>query len=129
MLPHEILERARVIAVVGASPDPARPSHDIVRYLADHGFDVIPIRPDCDAILGLPCYPDLASVGRPIDVVDVFRRSEAAPGIAREAAAAGAKVLWLQEGVRSEEARRIAEDTGMEYVEDRCIKLVHLGTG
>lgn len=129
MRPHEILEQAKVIAVVGASPDRARPSHEIMRYLIDHGFDVVPIRPGCDAILGLPCYPDLASVGRPIDVVDVFRRSEAAAGVAREAAAIGVKALWLQEGVRSEEARQIAEEAGMEYVEDRCIKLVHLGTG
>lgn len=129
MRPQEILEQAHVIAVVGASPDPSRPSYDVMKYLRDKGFDVIPIRPDCESVLGLPCYPDLAAVDRPVDVVDVFRRSDAAPDIARQAAAVGAKALWLQEGVTSPEARAIAEEAGMGFVEDRCIRLVHEGVG
>ena len=129
MRPQEILEQARTIAVVGASSDPGRPSYEVVQYLTEQGFDVIPVRPDCDTILGLRCYPELSAVDRPVDIVDVFRRGEAAPEIAHQAVAAGAKALWLQEGVTSAEARAIAEDAGLAYVEDRCIKLVHEGVG
>jgi predicted CoA-binding protein len=124
--PEQILREAKTIAVVGASPRPERPSHGVMRYLLEQGYRVIPVRPlDCDDVLGVPCVPSLADIGEPVDLVDVFRRPEYTPGVAREAVAAGAGALWLQLGIVSPEARRIAEAGGLDYVEDRCAKLVH----
>ena len=124
--PQEILAEAKTIAVVGASPKPDRPSHGVMRYLLEQGYDVIPVRPqDCDEVLGIPCVATLAEIGRPVDLVDVFRRPEYTPGVAREAVAAGAKALWLQMGIVSEEARQIAESAGLDYVENACTKVVH----
>ena len=124
--PEQILREAKTIAVVGASPKPDRPSHGVMRYLLQQGYDVIPVRPrDCDAVLGIPCVQTLAEIDRPIDVVDVFRRAEAAPDHAREAVAVGARAFWLQLGLRSTEARRIATEAGLDYVEDQCAAIVH----
>jgi uncharacterized protein len=124
--PAEILAAARTIAVVGASPKPHRPSHGVMRYLLEQGYDVIPVRPaGCDAVLGIPCVRTLAEVDRPIDLVDVFRRPDACPGVARDAVAAGAKAVWLQLGIVSPEARQVAEEAGLDYVEDECTKIVH----
>lgn len=86
---------------------------------------MIPVNPNCDEVHGLPAVAALADVGRPIDLVDVFRRSEFTPDVAREAVAAGAKALWLQLGVASDEARAIAEQAGLAYVENACTKVVH----
>jgi uncharacterized protein len=125
---EEILREAKTIAVVGASPKPDRPSHGVMRYLLQQGYDVIPVRPrDCDEVLGIPCVPSLADVDRRIDLVDVFRRVDAAPDVAREAVAVGAHAFWLQLGLRSPEARRIAVDAGLDYVEDECTAIVHRG--
>ena len=122
----DILRETKTIALVGASPRPERPSHAVMRYLLAAGYRVVPVRPaDCDEILGVPCVQSLAEIDEPIDLVDVFRRSEFTPQVAREAVAAGAKALWLQLGVVSPEARRIAEDAGLEYVEDECTAIVH----
>jgi uncharacterized protein len=97
-----------------------------MRYLLGAGYRVIPVRPrDCDEILGVPCVASLAEIDEPIDLVDVFRRPEYTPDVAREAVAVGAKALWLQLGVVSEEARRIAEDAGLDYVENACTAVVH----
>ncbi|MDX6449236.1 MAG: uncharacterized protein QOD08_1699 [Gaiellaceae bacterium] len=97
-----------------------------MRYLLGAGYRVIPVRPrDCDEVLGVPCVASLAEVDEPIDLVDVFRRSEYTPDVAREAVAVGAKALWLQLGVVSEEARSIAEEAGLDYVEDQCTAIVH----
>jgi predicted CoA-binding protein len=124
--PEQILREAKVIALVGASPDPARPSHGVMRYLLGQGYRVIPVRPlDCDEVLGVPCVSSLAEVDEPIDLVDVFRCEEALPGHAGEAVAVGAKALWLQLGLRSPEARRIATEAGLDYVEDDCTAIVH----
>jgi hypothetical protein len=124
--PAEILAEARTIAVVGASPKPFRPSHAVMRYLLDQGYDVTPVRPvGCDEVLGIPCVRSLAEIDRPIDLVDVFRRPEACPDVAREAVAVGAGALWLQLGIISPEARRIAEEAGLDYVENECTKIVH----
>jgi predicted CoA-binding protein len=124
--PQEVLGAARTIALVGASPKPWRASHDVMRYLLEQGYRVIPVRPrDCDEVLGIPCLASLAEIDEPIDLVDVFRRSEHAPEVARDAVAAGAKALWLQMGIVSEEARRIATDAGLDYVENACTKVVH----
>jgi len=124
--PEQILREAKTIAVVGASPRPDRPSHDVMRYLLEQGYRVIPVRPrDCAEVLGVPCVPTLAEIGEPVDLVDVFRRPEYTPGVAREAVAAGAAALWLQLGIVSPEARAIAEAGGLDYVEDLCTKVVH----
>jgi len=97
-----------------------------MRYLLAQGYDVIPVRPrDCDAVHGIPCVASLAEVGRPIDLVDVFRRIEAAPEVAREAVEVGAKAFWLQLGLVSPEARAIATAAGLDYVEDECTAIVH----
>jgi predicted CoA-binding protein len=123
--PAEILADARTIAVVGASPKPDRPSHGVMRYLLEQGYRCIPVRPrGCDEVLGVPCVRSLAEIGEPIDLVDVFRRPEACPEVAREAVAAGARSLWLQLGIVSPEARRIADAAGIDYVEDECTKIV-----
>jgi uncharacterized protein len=122
----EILAGSRTIAVVGASPREWRPSHAVMRYLVEQGYRCIPVRPkDCDSVLGIPCVASLHEIDEPIDLVDVFRRPEFCPDIAREAVAVGAKALWLQAGIVSPEARRIAENAGLDYVEDACAAVVH----
>jgi predicted CoA-binding protein len=124
--PAEILRAARTIALVGASPRPNRPSHGVMRYLLEHGYRVIPVRPrDCDEVLGVPCVASLAEIDEPVDLVDVFRRAEFCADVAREAVAAGAGALWLQLGIVSPEARRIALEAGLDYVEDLCTAAVH----
>jgi uncharacterized protein len=123
--PEAILAATTTIALVGASPNPARPSHSVMRYLLEQGFRVIPVRPAVREVLGVPCVPSLADVDVSIDLVDVFRRADACPGVARDAVEAGATALWLQLGLVSPEARRIAESGGLEYVEDECTAIVH----
>jgi uncharacterized protein len=125
--PAEILADARTIAVVGASPKPDRPSHGVMRYLLEQGYRCIPVRPrGCDEVLGVPCARSLADIEESVDLVDVFRRPEACPEVAREAVAAGARSLWLQLGIVSPEARQIADAAGIDYVEDECTKIVHV---
>jgi len=124
--PAEILRDARTIAIVGASPRPDRPSHGVMRYLLEHGYRVLPVRPrDCDEVLGVPCVASLAEIGEPVDLVDVFRRPEFCAAVAREAVAAGAGALWLQLGIVSPEARRIAVGARLDYVENLCTATVH----
>jgi predicted CoA-binding protein len=118
--PEQILRDARTIAVVGASPDPARPSHGVMRYLERAGYRVLPVNPTWDE-----AAPSLRDLGEPVDVVDVFRRPGFCPAVAREAVAIGAGALWLQLGVRSAETRAIAEAAGLDYVEDACTAVVH----
>jgi hypothetical protein len=124
--PEQILRESRTIALVGASPKADRPSNRVMRYLLAQGYRVLPVRPlDCDEIHGVRCVASLADLDEPIDLVDVFRREEAAPAHAREAVAAGAKAFWLQLGLRSPEARTICEEAGLDYVEDECTAIVH----
>jgi uncharacterized protein len=124
--PAEILRDTRTIAVVGASPNPARPSHGVMRYLMGVGYTCIPVRPrDCEAVLGMRCVSSLAEINEQIDLVDVFRRSDYCADVAREAAAVGASALWLQLGIVSPEARIIARESGMDYVENACTLVVH----
>ena len=124
--PAEILAGARTIALVGASPRSERPSNSVMRYLLREGYRVIPVRPvGPPEILGQPRVAALADIEEPIDVVDVFRRSEFCPDVARQAVEAGADALWLQLGVVSAEARAIAEEAGLDYVEDECTAIVH----
>ena len=119
-LAREILERHRTLVVVGMSRDPRKEAHTVPRDLQRAGFRVIPVNPYAEEILGERAYARLADVPEPVEAVVVFRPSRDAAGVAREAAAAGAKALWLQLGIESAEARRIAADAGMAYVEDRC---------
>jgi uncharacterized protein len=124
--PEQILLETKTIAMIGASPSPGRPSHGVMRYLLDQGYRVIPVRPaDVEEVLGVPVVTSLAEIDEPIDLVDVFRREGAAPEHAREAVAAGAKAFWLQLHLFSPEARRIATDAGLDYVEDECTAIVH----
>ena len=124
--PAEILADAKTIAIVGASPNPDRPSHDVMRYLMAQGYRCIPVRPlDCDDILGVPCVATLADIDEPIDLVDLFRRQDALVEHAEEAVEAGAGALWLQLGLVSPDARRIATNAGLDYVEDECTAVVH----
>lgn len=115
-----ILDRYRTFAVIGASPSPDRPSHGVMKVLQRHGYTVIPVNPKAGQVLGLPCYPDLASVPAPVDVVDIFRRSEAAGAHVDEAITIGAKAVWMQLGVFDASAAQRAQDAGLEVVMDRC---------
>jgi predicted CoA-binding protein len=123
--PFHVLREAKTIAVVGASPSPGRESHGVMRYLLSQGYRCIPVRPDCDEVLGVPCVPTLRDIDEAIDLVDVFRRPEFCAVHAREAVEAGAKALWLQLGIVSAEARAIAEAAGLDYVENACTAVVH----
>ena len=120
-----ILKSVKTIAVVGASSDKTKFSYGVLRVLHETGYDMIPVnpRPGITEIRGIKVYPDLASIDRPVDMVEVFRRPEDLPEVAREAAAIGAKVLWGQIGVKNAEAARIAEEAGMKVVMDRCPKI------
>lgn len=120
-----ILEESKTVAVVGLSPKEERDSHRVARYLQSQGYRVIPVNPSADEILGERSYPDLASVPEPIDVVDVFRRSEAVPEIVEEAIKVGAKAVWMQEGVIHEEAAARARQAGLQVVMDRCMMVEH----
>ena len=120
-----ILNSVKTIAMVGASPDKTKFSYGVLRVLHETGYDMAPVnpRPEVTEIRGIKVYNSLAEVDRPIDMVQVFRRAEELPAIAREAVAVGAKVLWGQIGVFNKEAARIAEDAGMQVVMNRCPKI------
>lgn len=123
--PATILREARTIAIVGASPDPAKPSHGVMRYLLEVGYRCVPVNPGCDEVLGVPTVGSLAELEEPPDLVDVFRRPEFCAAHAREAVATGAGALWLQLGIVSADARRVAEHAGLDYVENACTAIVH----
>jgi len=116
----------KTIAVVGMSPQEDRPSFRVGKYLIDHGYDVIPVRPGGGEILGRPVAASLKEINRSVDIVDVFRRSEDCEDITREAVAIGAKVVWLQEDVVNPAAGEIATDAGLLFVMDTCIKKMHV---
>jgi hypothetical protein len=120
-----LLRGAQTIAVVGLSPNVLRPSNFVGFYLQRHGYRIVPVNPREKQILGETSYPSLKAVPFHIDIVDVFRASDAVPEIAREAVAAGAGALWLQFGVISPEGARIAEEGGLKVVMDRCMKVEH----
>ena len=122
---QDILKSVKTIAMVGASPDKTKFSYGVLRVLHETGYDMIPInpRPGLEEIRGLNVYPDLASVDRPVDMVEVFRRPEDLMGVAVEAIAIGAKVLWGQIGVVDHQAARLAEEAGMKVVMNRCPKI------
>jgi uncharacterized protein len=120
----EVLASAKTIAVVGASRDPRKAGGSVPEGLQRRGFRIIPINPFADELFGERVYRSLADVPEKIDLVDVFRPAADAPEIARQAVAIGAKALWLQEDIRSDEARRIAEEGGLDYIEDECTAVV-----
>jgi predicted CoA-binding protein len=133
-MPHEnpssdalrkLLTDARTIAVVGASSSPERPSHGIMRKLLSAGYHVIPVNPGETEVLGQKAYASLAEVPDKVDIVDVFRRPEYTPAIADDAVAIGAKALWLQSGISSEEAAARASAGGLTVVMDACIGVAH----
>lgn len=119
--PLALLDRAKTIAVIGCSATPGKDAHEVPRFMADH-YEVFPVNPSASEIFGLKVHRTLAEVPTPVDIVNVFRPSAEAPEVARQAVAAGAKALWLQTGIASDEARRIATEAGLEYVEDACIR-------
>jgi len=126
-----IYAETKTIAVVGASADETKAAHQIPRYLQSQGYRIIPVNPRGGEILGEPVFRSLADIDVPVDVVDVFRPAQEAPAIARQAIAIGAKVLWLQIGIESEEARQLAEAAGLTVIMNRCMGETHgeLGLG
>jgi uncharacterized protein len=120
-----ILENARTIAVVGLSSTRDRPSHRVAAYLKSKGYRIIPVNPHETQVLGETAYPSLLDVPEKVDVVDVFRRAEHTPEVARQAVAVGARVLWLQEGIVNEEAGRIAAEGGLDVVMGACMMRTH----
>ena len=121
----EILRIGRTIAVVGLSAKRYRPSYGVAEYMQRAGYRIIPVNPHETEVLGEKCYPDVESVPEPIDIVDIFRRSEFVPEIVEAAIRKGAKAIWMQEGVIHEEAARRAREADIEVVMDRCILKEH----
>ena len=126
MLEEKILNNYRTVVVVGASPNPERPSYRVASYLASHGYHVIPVNPNVPEIIGKTCYPDLSSIPEPVEVVDIFRHSEDVIPIVDEAIKIGAKAVWMQEGITNEEAAAKARDAGLLVVMDKCMLKEHL---
>jgi uncharacterized protein len=124
---RQLLLDTKVIAVVGLSANPDRASNQVAWYLHHQGYRLFGVNPACSEpeVFGVPMVASLDQVPEPIDIVDVFRRPEHTPDVARDAVAAGARTLWLQLGIRSDEARAIATDAGLTYVEDHCLKVEH----
>lgn len=122
---EKILKSSRIIAVVGVSPKPDRPSFKVASYLKEQGYKIIPVNPRAKEVLGEPTYPDLSSIPESVDVVDIFRRSEEVPGIVEEAIKVGAKAVWMQEGVINKEAAARARQGGLLVVMDRCMLKEH----
>ena len=120
-----ILKSYKTIAVVGLSPNPERASHRVALYMQSAGYKIVPVRPDGDEILGEKVYHSLGDIPFPVDIVDVFRRSETVVPIAQEAVDIGAKVFWLQEGITNEEAETLCLVAGLEVFSDRCILVEH----
>jgi predicted CoA-binding protein len=126
---QNLLREAKVIAVVGISNRPERPSHEVAAYLQRQGYRIVPVNPGLTEVLGEPCFPTLTACGEAVDLVDIFRASDAVPPIVEEAIATGAKSIWMQEGVSHAEAAAKAESAGLLVVQDLCIKKVLMGYG
>ncbi len=122
---RELLQKIRTIAVVGISTDPAKPGHYVPQYMQQHGYRIVPVNPRYPEVLGERCYPSLAAIPFPVDMVNVFRRAEDCPNVAEQAVAIGSKAIWLQLGIVSEEAAAIANQGGLTVVMDRCLKVEH----
>ena len=120
---RRILKTYKRVAMVGLSADWWRPSFFAAKYLLEHGFEVIPVNPKYEEILGQKCYPDLKSIPTPVDIVDLFQTAERVPLFVDDAIAIGAKVVWMQLGIVNEEAAQKSRDAGLEVVMDRCMKI------
>ena len=120
---RRILMNYKRVAMVGLSADWWRPSNFAGKYLLEHGFELIPVNPKYDEILGQKCYPDLASIPHPVDIVDLFQKIERIPPFVDQAIEIGAKVVWMQLTIMHEEAAQKARDAGLEVVQDRCMKI------
>ena len=120
---RRILNTYKRVAMVGLSADWWRPSFFAAKYLLEHGFEVIPVNPKYEEILGQKCYPDLKSIPTPVDVVDLFQKAERVPIFVDDAITIDAKVVWMQLGIINEEAAQKARDAGLEVVMDRCMKI------
>lgn len=120
-----ILRNYKVVAVVGLSPKPERPSFKVAQYLKEHGYRIVPVNPGQKEILGEKCYPHLSDIPFPVEVVDIFRNVEAIPAIVDEAIAKGARVVWMQEGLAEPASAQKAREAGLRVVMDRCMKKDH----
>jgi predicted CoA-binding protein len=123
--PETIVKQAETVAVVGLSNDPEKYSHEVGSYLKEQGYRIIPVNPTEEEVIGERAYDTVDQIPERIDVVDVFLPPEKTSEIAEDAVRAEAKALWLQEGIENAEARRIAEEGGLAYVEDRCMRKTH----
>jgi predicted CoA-binding protein len=126
---RQILAGAGTIAVVGASRDPRKPAHTVPAQMQRYGWRIIPVNPTADELFGERVYRSLADIPHPVDLVDVFRPAADAVDVVRQAVAIGAPAVWLQLGIVSAEARRIAEEAGVDYVEDRCLVIERAAAG
>ena len=126
---EQILRETKTIAVVGLSSDPMRPSFGIAQALQHYGYRIIPVNPRETEVLGEKSYASLSEIPVPVDLVNVFRRPEQTPAVARDAVALGAKALWLQSGIENDEAEAIAVAGGLDYQSDRCIMVEHRKLG
>ena len=124
-----VLKDYRVVAVVGLSENPERPSYQVAQYLQNHGYRIIPVNPGCRQVLGEPCYPSLKDIPFPVEVVDIFRKVEDIPAIVDEAIAAGAKAVWMQLGLEEPGSARKARKAGLKVVMNRCMKMEHAALG
>lgn len=122
---RRILTACRTLAVVGLSAEWHRPSYFAAKYMQQHGYRIVPVNPRYDEVLGERCYPSLADIPHPVDLVDVFRRTEDVLPIAQQAIAIGAKCLWQQLGVHNLQADALARAAGLDSVMDRCVKIEH----
>jgi predicted CoA-binding protein len=122
---RDILEKYKTVAVVGLSDKPERDSHSVAKYLKEHGYTIIPVNPARSEILGEKSYPDLMSIPQPVDIVDIFRKTEAIPAIVDEAIKIKAKVVWMQLGLAHEESARKAREAGLAAVQSKCMKVEH----
>ena len=120
---RRILTQQRTIAVVGLSAQWHRPSYFAAKYMQDHGYRIIPVNPNYSEVLGQRCYPGITDIPEQVGIVDCFRKASEMVPIARDAVAIGAKVLWMQLGIRNDEAARIAVDAGLDVVVDHCVKI------
>jgi len=121
----DILRSAGIIAVVGLSDKPDRSSHGVAGYLRAAGYRIIPVNPGIQEWNGLPAVASLTAIAEPVDIVNVFRRAEYTPDIVRDAVRIGARMVWLQQGIVSPEAERLANEAGLDFIQDRCIALEH----
>jgi predicted CoA-binding protein len=122
----EVLNIGKIVAVVGLSPDSSRPSFRVADYLKRQGYTIIPVNPSVVEIMGEKCYPDLSSIEGKVDIVDIFRRSEAVEPIVEEAIKIGVKAVWMQEGIVNEKAAQRANEAGLLVVMDRCMLKEHM---